>query len=149
MLVGTFKDRNKWAPEGSVTLYAVLAEYKGKLLIKIGHTRNYSFLGRLAWNEHANDGYHKFGMTRSMNLEEKDRVKISQVVDLKEIVDEVRIKETKENVKGIEESMRKKFTSFNFNENFSGKTEFVVVGKNTIEDIKNYFDNIRNTFKCS
>ena len=149
MLVGTFKDKDKWAPEGSVTLYAVLAEYKGKLLIKIGHTRNYSFLGRLAWNEHANDGYHKFGMTRPMNLEEKDRVKISQVVDLKKILDEVRIKETRKNVKDLEETMRKKFTSFSFSENFSGKTEFIVVEKNTIEDIKKFFDNIRNTFKCS
>ena len=149
MLVSTFKDRDKWAPKGSFTLYAVLAEYKGKLLIKIGHTSNYSFLGRLAWNEHANDGYHKFGMTRPMNLEEEDRVKISQVVDLKEIIDEVRIKETRQNVKDIEETMRKKFTSFNFDENFSGKTEFVVVEKNTIEDIKKFFDNIRNTFECS
>ena len=149
MLVSTFKDRDKWAPKGSVTLYAVLAEYKGKLLVKIGHTSNYSFLGRLAWNEHANDGYHKFGMTRPMNLEEENRVKISQVVDLKEIVDEVRIKETKENVKGIEDSIREKFTSFTFSENFSGKTEFIVVDKNTIEDIKKYFNNIRNTFECS
>ena len=149
MLVSTTIDRDKWAPKGSFTLYAVLAEYMGKLLIKIGHTSNYSFLGRLAWNEHANDGYHKFGMTRPMNLEEKDRVKISQVVDLKEIIDEVRIKETRQNVKDIEETMRKKFTSFSFDEDFSGKTEFVVVEKNTIEDIKKFFDNIRNTFECS
>ena len=150
MFVFENKDRDKRASKGYFTLYGALVEFKDIELLKIGHTSNDSFRGRVAWNEYMNDGYHKFGFRGNLYNDEANRIKITEAVEIKSIIDEVQIKSSKEEVKFIEENLRSKFDSYTFSSdiNFSGKTEFVIVKEDTIETFKDWLTKIRKNFTC-
>ena len=149
MLEFNNSDRDKWARKGFKTLYALLCSYKDKILLKIGRTSNASVLGRLAWNTYANEGYHIFGFRGGIYEDEKDRVKITEVVTVEKIIDEVQIKGSNEFVEGYEKAFRSLFKSYSFKENFSGKTEYVEVEENTIDEVKECFKDIRKKLICN
>ena len=152
MIVHTNKDRDSFVKKGHTLLYAVLSEYLGQLLIKIGITSNKSFRGRKANNEYYNDGYHLHGFRTPMFLDEKDRIKISQAVELKEILCEIEIPVPKSVAKDkIEVPVRERFNPFIFPSDlkFSGKTEFVYADEKSIEAVKQIFKNIKEHFECS
>lgn len=145
MFVFEDKDRDKIAPKNYLTLYGALVEYKNIELLKIGHTGNDSFKGRVAWNEYINDCYHKFGFRGKLYNDEANRIKITEAVEIKSIVDEVQIRASKDDINFIEKSIRSKFDSYTFSSdiNFSGKTEFVLVKEDTIETFKDWLNTIR------
>ena len=150
MIENTITDKNSYVKQGHTVLYAVLCEYLGQKLIKIGITTNKSFRGRNANNEYFNDGYHLYGFRSSMFLDEKDRVKISEAVELKEILCEIEIPLPKEEVKEIIEGpVRERFEAFVFPSNvkFSGKTEFVLASEEAIVAVKRIFNNIKGHFE--
>ena len=150
MVEYTNKDRDSYVRKGHTVLYAVLCEYLGQMLIKIGITTNKSFRGRNANNEYFNDGYHLYGLRTPMFLDEKDRVKISEAVELKEILCEIEIPFLKAEVKEkIEGPVRERFEAFVFppNVKFSGKTEFVLADEEAIIAVKRIFNNIKGHFE--
>ena len=142
-------DRDKKAKKGFKTIYALLCNYNGIDVLKIGHTSNASVRGRLAWNTYANECYHIHGFRGGIYEDEKDRVKITDVVQVKEIIDEVQIQGNFSYIIKYENALRSLFKPYTFKENFSGKTEYVVVEEDTIEKIKLYFNDFRNKLICS
>jgi len=142
-------DRDKKAKKGFKTIYALLCNYNGIDVLKIGHTSNASVRGRLAWNTYANECYHIHGFRGGIYEDEKDRVKITDVVQIKKIIDEVQIKGNFSYIIKYENALRSLFKPYNFKENFSGKTEYVVVEEDTIEKIKIYFNDFRNKLICN
>lgn len=146
MIEHTNKDRDSYVKKGHTVLYAVLCEYLGQMLIKIGITTNKSFRGRNANNEYFNDGYHLYGLRTPMFLDEKDRVKISEAVELKEIIDEFVLPMDKKSAReNFEDPIRNHFKPFTFPSDlkFSGRTEFIYADDEVIESIKRGFTKIK------
>ena len=151
MIEYSASNMNKWAKKGYTLLYCVLTEYKGTALYKIGIAGSASFLGRYAWNVYTNDGYHKAGFRhKQIFMDEADRVKIDEAVDILEIVDEVQIQMSRPSIKDLEELIRSRGISFQFpNEvKFSGKTEFIIADPTSKEMIETTFTNIRKNLIC-
>ena len=151
MIEFTDKDRDDYAPKGCVNFYVYPAEYSNTKLFKIGINTQKSCKGRLAWNTYYNDGYHKFGFRGKLYDDEKDRKKITDVVKIPKIFDEVLIKVPEKRAKELELELRKYLTPFKFPEDvqFSGKTEFVYADQNAYIIIEEYFRHLRNNYECS
>jgi hypothetical protein len=122
MVEYTNKDRDSYVRKGHTVLYAVLCEYLGQMLIKIGITTNKSFRGRNANNEYFNDGYHLYGIRAPILPMDRKSAR-----------------------EKFEDPIRNHFESFTFPSElkFSGRTEFIYADDKVIESIKRGFNNIK------
>ena len=150
MIEFTDKDRDDHAPKGFINFYTYPAKYGDIKLFKIGTNTQKSCKGRLAWNTYYNEGFHKFGFTGKLFDDEEGRKKITEVVKIPKIFDEVLIKVPEKIGRELELDLRKLLTPFNFPEDvqFSGRTEFVYADHNAYIIIEEYFKFLRNNYEC-
>ena len=152
MISFTSNDRFNFVPEGYQNFYV----YEGTPyhepvdLLKIGTNTQTSCTGRLAWNEYCNDQYHIKKEHGGKYDDEKGRVKITQAIQLGNIVDEVVIKVTEKKAGQLETDLRSILEPYSFPNhiNFSGKTEFVYANHNAYIIVEDFFKFLRENYEC-
>ena len=146
------RDRDKFAPSDFQNLYTYTATVisDNTKVIKIGSNNQSSVRGRLAWNKFYNEGYHLFGFRGKLYDDEKDRIKITEAVNIQEIYKESLVKTTSKDIKRLENELRKHLTPYEFPTEikFSGKTEFVEANESSYNIIDKFFKFLKDNYEC-
>lgn len=148
----TLDDRFNFIPKGYQNFYVYegVPFHEPEKLLKIGSNTQASCTGRLAWNEYCNDQYHKEGKRGATYVDEKGRIKITEAIQLGNIVDEVVLKVSKKEVIELERELTNLLKPYTFPKhiNFSGKTEFVYADHNAYIIVEDYFRYLRENYEC-